>query len=87
MCGQTVRVIKGLRLGSASLRRSWPHTDNDSTIEEILEVDNQGDREGDRGSDNLKAPSEKESDRGDNLEVTNKENEIKLDSSYDNPTT
>ncbi len=59
MCGQTVRVIKGLRLGV-----EW---DNEPTIEEILEVDNQGDREGDRGSDNLKAPSEKESDKIDNL--------------------
>ncbi len=77
MCGQTVRVIKGLRL-----RVEW---DNEPTIEEILEVDNQGDREGDRGSDNLKAPSEKENDK--NLEVTNKENEIKLDSSYENPPT
>ncbi len=59
----------------------------------VSEVDNKGDRggdnpgdsQGDRGSDNLKSPSEKENDK--NLEVTNKENEIKLDSSYENPPT
>ena len=50
--------------------------EGNKTIDEIFEVDNQGDREGDRGSDNLKSPSEKESDQ--NLEVTNKKNETRL---------
>ncbi len=83
MCGKTVRVIKGLRLRS--------ELDNEPTIEEILEVNNQVDNKGDRGGpnpgDNLKSPLEKESDKVDDLEVTNKENEIKLDSSYENPPT
>ncbi len=83
MCGKTVRVIKGLRLRV--------ELDNEPTIEEILEVnnqvDNKGDREGDRVSDNLKSPSEKESDLVDHLEGTNKENEIKLDSTCENPPT
>ena len=83
MCGKTVRVIKGLRLRV--------ELDNEPTIEEILEVnhqvDNKGDRGGDNPGDNLKSPLEKESDKIDNLEVTNKENEIKLDSSCENPPT
>ncbi len=38
-------------------------------------------------SDNLESRTEKESDKVDDLEVTNKENEIKLDSTYENPPT
>ncbi len=38
-------------------------------------------------SDNLESRTEKESDKVDHLEVTNKENEIKLDSTYENPPT
>ncbi len=36
-------------------------------------------------SDNVESRTEKESDKIDDLEVTNKENEIKLDSNYENP--
>ncbi len=66
IAGQTVRVIKGVRLRS--------YLDDNPTIEEILEGDSPGSSPGSSPGDNPKPLPNQAGDRGDNLFLTNEKN-------------